>query len=61
MVKCRLRKSNEDIIACDKKSKETKRSFFLCIQGNIYKGVDNCGLLIIVENALVRIENTASR
>ena len=53
MIKWLLQKSYEDIIACDKKSKETKTSFFLCIQGNIYKGVDNCGLSIIVESALV--------
>ena len=43
-----LQKSYEDIIACDKKSKETKTSLFLCIQG-----VDNCESSIIVENALV--------
>ena len=52
MVQWPLQKSYEDIIAiiaCDKKSKETKTSFFLCIQGNIYKGADNCGMSIIVE------------
>ena len=50
-MKWPLQNSYGYIIACDKKPKETQTSFFLCIQGNIYKGVNNCGLSIIVENA----------
>ena len=50
-MKWPLQKSYEDIIACDKKSKETKTSLFLCIQG-----VDNCEPSIIVENALVLVK-----
>ena len=50
-MKWPLQKSYEDIIACDKKSKETKASLFLCIQG-----VDNCDPSIIVENAIVLVK-----
>ena len=72
MLKWRLQKSNEDIIACDKKSKDTQNkslslypgqyiynislyniyTIYICILGNMYKGVDDCGLSTIVENAI---------
>ena len=39
-----------------KNQKKPPKKFFLCIQGNIYKGVDNCGLSIIVENAVVLVK-----
>ena len=50
-MKWPLQKSYEDFSASDKKSKETKSSLFLCIQG-----VDNCEPSIIVENALVLVK-----
>ena len=53
MVKWKLQRTYEDMAACDNKSKETHSNFYLCILGDIYKGVDNCRLSIIVDSALV--------
>ena len=47
--------------ASDNKSKETRSSFYLCILGDIYKGVDNCRLSIIVDSALVDLFSCFNR